>query len=119
MHVGTRLTGSGRGREMTRDGLGAGTVRAQSKLSQLVEQRLRLDQVARVEALGEPAVDRGEEVARLGALALVAPQAREARRSAQLERASALLAGDGEGAVLTMPIYSRCQSRAQKPARGS
>ena len=41
-----------------------------------------------------------EEVARLGALALIAPQAREARRGAQLERARPLLAGDGEGAVI-------------------
>ena len=45
-------------------------------------------------------VDRGEEVARFGALALIAPQAGEARRGAQLERAGALLAGDGEGAVV-------------------
>ena len=66
---------------------------------QLLEQRLGVDEVARVEAFGEPAVDRGEEVARFGALALIAPEAREARRGAQLERAGALLAGDGEGAV--------------------
>ncbi len=45
-------------------------------------------------------VDRGEEGARFGALALIAPQAREARRGAQLERARPLLAGDGEGAVI-------------------
>src|SRR5262245_21070866 len=67
---------------------------------QLVEQRLRLDEVARVEALGEPAVDGREQVARFGALALVAQQPREARRGAQLERARSLLAGDGEGAVI-------------------
>ena len=46
------------------------------------------------------AVDRGEEGARLGALALVAPEAGEARRGSQLERAGALLAGDGEGAMI-------------------
>src|SRR5262249_9447605 len=57
-------------------------------------------EVARVEAFGEPAVDRGEQFARFGALALIAPQAREARRGAQLEGAGALLAGDGEGAVV-------------------
>src|SRR5215468_2803358 len=74
-------------------------MRASASL-QLVEQCLGVDQVARIEALGEPLVDRGEEIARFGALALIAPEAREARRGAQLERAGALLAGDGEGAVV-------------------
>ena len=60
-------------------------IRLLAELSQLVEQRLCLDQVARVEALGEPAVYRGEEGARVGVLALIAPQAREARRGAHLE----------------------------------
>src|SRR5215472_10331833 len=69
-------------------------------LPQLVEQRLRLDEVARVEAFGEPAVDGREEVAGSGALALVAQQPREARRGAQLQGSRALLAGDGEGAVV-------------------
>jgi len=50
----------------------------------LVEQRPRLDQVERVEALGEPAVDGGEEVVDLLALALIAPKPREARRRAKL-----------------------------------
>src|SRR5262245_37395434 len=71
----------------------------QSRL-QFLEQRFGFDEVARVEAFGEPGVDRGEEVARVRTLALIAPQAREARRGAQLERAVALLAGDGEGAVV-------------------
>ena len=39
---------------------------------QLVEQRLRLFQIERVEAFGEPAVDRSEEIARLIPLALIA-----------------------------------------------
>src|SRR6185503_3022319 len=56
--------------------------------------------VARGEAFGERRVDRGEESAGFGALALIAPEAGEARRGAQLERAGALLAGDGEGAVV-------------------
>ena len=43
------------------------------ELSQFVEQRLRLFQIGGVEALGEPAVDRGEEVAGFGAPALLAP----------------------------------------------
>ena len=44
---------------------------------QLVEQRLRLLQIERVEALGEPAVDRSEKLASLIPLALIAPEARE------------------------------------------
>src|SRR6185436_10353532 len=48
----------------------------------------------------EPGVDRRKQLTRFGALALIAPQAGEARRGAQLERAGALLAGDGEGAVV-------------------
>jgi hypothetical protein len=69
-------------------------------LLQLLEQRLRGLQVASGEAFGEPGVDWREEVARVGALALIAPQVREARRRAQLERARPLLTGDGEGAVV-------------------
>ena len=40
---------------------------------QLLQQRLRLFQVARVEALREPAVNRSQQFARLLHLALVAP----------------------------------------------
>src|SRR5262245_46987047 len=56
-----------------------------TRLRQLVEQRLRVDEVARVEPLGEPGIDWGEEVAGFGALGLIAPEAREARRRAQLK----------------------------------
>src|SRR5271156_5530111 len=45
--------------------------------TQLVEQRLGVFQVAGVEALGEPGVERGEEIARFGASALMPPQACE------------------------------------------
>ena len=41
-------------------------------LPQLVQQRLCLLQIWRLEALGEPAIDRSEEVAGFGATALVA-----------------------------------------------
>ena len=43
-------------------------------LAHPVEQRLRLLEVGRVEALGEPAVDRGEQVAGFGMAALVAAE---------------------------------------------
>ena len=41
---------------------------------QFAEQRLRLFQIGRVEALGEPGVDWRKEVAGLGAVALIAAQ---------------------------------------------
>ena len=47
--------------------------------AQLVEQRLGLFQVERVEALREPAVDRREKLASLIPLALVAPPSRGAK----------------------------------------
>ncbi len=43
-------------------------------LRQLLEQRLRRDQIARGEAFGEPGVDQREEVARGVALALALPE---------------------------------------------
>ena len=52
---------------------------------QLFQQRLGVLQIAGVEAFGEPGVEWGKEVARGSAFALVAPQAREAGRLAQLE----------------------------------
>jgi hypothetical protein len=42
-------------------------------LLQFIEQRLGLVEVSRLEALGEPAVDRGEEVVRLGTPVLLGP----------------------------------------------
>jgi hypothetical protein len=43
--------------------------------SQLLHQRLRLFEVARVEPLGKPPVNRSQQFARLAHLALVAPEA--------------------------------------------
>src|SRR5262252_6748393 len=53
---------------------------------QLVEQRLGILQDRCVEAFGEPVVDRREQFAGLGAFALIAPEAGEAGRGAQLEK---------------------------------
>jgi len=50
---------------------------------QLVEQSLGLLQIERVEAFGEPAVDRSEEIVGLLPLALIAPEPRHAHRRAQ------------------------------------
>ena len=50
------------------------------QLRQLLQQRLRLLQIERVEAFGEPAVDRSEKFASLIPIALVAqPRARGGR----------------------------------------
>ena len=54
-------------------------------LHQRVQQCLRLLQISGVKALGGPAVDRGLERMRLGLLALLLPEAREAHGRAQLE----------------------------------
>src|SRR5580765_6307605 len=61
---------------------------------QRVEQRFRLDEVPRAEALGEPGVERGQELARFGGAAPIAEQPREARRGAELEGSGLLLARD-------------------------
>ena len=51
---------------------------------QLVEQRLGLLQIERIEGLGEPAVDRREKIVGLVSLALIAPEPRQARRRPEL-----------------------------------
>ena len=90
---------------------------------QLVEQRLRLDEVARVEALGEPGVDGRQQRAGLGALALALPEPREARRGTQLEGLRLLCARDVERAAeecLGLRGCSRDRWRgAARPSAGS
>src|SRR5439155_19875190 len=63
----------------------------------IVEQRLCVLEVARVEAFGEPGVDRGEEGAGSVALALALPQPRQAGGGAQLERLGLLPPGNLQG----------------------
>src|SRR5215471_17167191 len=50
---------------------------------QFVQQRLRLFQIPRVKPFGEPAEDRSEKLARLIALALIAPEPRHAHCGAK------------------------------------
>jgi hypothetical protein len=52
---------------------------------QQIEQRLRLAKIGRVEAIGEPAVDRREEIAGFAALAAVAPEPGEAYGASKFE----------------------------------
>ena len=71
---------------------------------QLIEQRAGLLRIERVETLGEPAVDRRQQFARLLHLALVAPEPRHAHRRAQFPGFCLLLTGDGER---TLKIHLR------------
>jgi hypothetical protein len=64
---------------------------------QLVEQCFCLFEIGGGEALGEPAVDRGEQVAGGGAATTVAPQPGEATGGAQFPQLGFLLSGDAEG----------------------
>src|SRR5262245_12192318 len=79
-----------------------GCDRGRSRSPDLIEQRLRVDQVARVEAFGEPGVERGEEGARGVAFTLIPPEAGEAGGGAQLGRFRLLPARDVEGAQETL-----------------
>src|SRR5437870_9621433 len=81
-------------------------------LPELVEQRLRLAQVARVEALGEPAVERGEQVARLRRAALGPEPAAEARGRAQLQRLRPMAPGE----VHRLPVARLHRGGLRTPA---
>jgi len=63
---------------------------------ELIEQRLRLFEVGRVEAFGEPVIDRRQKVASFRMAPLVAPQAAEARSDAQFPHLGLLLPGDAQ-----------------------
>src|ERR1700722_13070642 len=65
----------------------------------LLQQRLRLLQIARIETFGEPAVNRGEQFARFHRLTPVTPEPRHAHRRAQLPGFCLLLARHREGAL--------------------
>ena len=66
---------------------------------QLLQQRLYLLQIARVEALSEPPVNRSQQFARLLHLALVTPEASEAHGGAQFPGFGLLLAGHCESTL--------------------
>src|SRR5262249_53283864 len=63
---------------------------------QLLQQRLRLLQIARVKPLHKPPVNRSQQFARLLHLALVAPEPCEAHGGAEFPRLGLLLASDRE-----------------------
>ena len=66
---------------------------------QLVEQRLSLFQIERVEPFCEPAIDRSEEIASLIPLTLVAPEPRHAHRRTEFPGLCLLRAGDDQSAL--------------------
>ena len=66
-------------------------------LVEFVEQRLCVFEIRRVEAFGEPSVDRREKVAGFGGAALVAAEPGEARSGAQFPELGLLLLGDAQG----------------------
>ena len=69
-------------------------------MAQLIQQRLRVLQVRRIETFGEPIVDRTEQITGFRALALVAPEPGEAGRCPQLEELCALPLGNGDGLTI-------------------
>src|SRR5256712_3808022 len=66
-------------------------------LPQLLQQRLRFDEVAGVEALGKPGVERREEPARLGHAPALGEPAGEARGRAELIHLRTLAARELDG----------------------
>src|SRR6266511_2574260 len=64
---------------------------------QVLQQRLGLLEVGGVKPLGEPTVDRCEQLPRFGTLALLLPQATQAHGSPQLPRLGLLAARYGQG----------------------
>jgi hypothetical protein len=67
--------------------------------SQRIEESLGVLQVSGVKALGEPAVDRGEQRVGLSPLALLLPQARQAHGRPQLQGLCVLAASNRQGLV--------------------
>ena len=81
--------------------------------AQLLQQRLCLLQIGSIKPFGEPAIDRGKQLAGLGAFALLLPQATEAHSGPQLQRFRLLAAGDVQGAL---EAFFRSQCRTLHPA---
>src|SRR5262249_59224908 len=79
------------------------------------KQGLGFLEVARIEAFGEPRVHWGEQIARRGALALLLPEARQARRGAQLIGAGAVFAGDIERTRVTGSGFLGRSTQPEEP----
>src|SRR5207249_1101056 len=86
---------------------------------QPVEQRLGVPQDWRVEAFGERAIHQRQEVVSFRALALVAPQAGEAGRSAQPKRLRALALRHSERSMIILLRSGLVASRIHQIASKS
>ena len=64
---------------------------------EFLQQRFRLLEVRRVKAFGEPAIDRGQQRAGFGPLALLLPEAAQARSGTQLPGLGLLAARNHQG----------------------
>src|SRR5262245_9784739 len=82
--------------------------------SKCAEQHLRVHQVGRVKALGEPAVDRCQQLAGLGPLALLLPQPCQAHGCPQLQRLCPLVPGNLEGLTETVLSLRMVLDRASQ-----
>ena len=83
-----------------------------SSSGELIEQRSRVLEVGGVEAFGEPAVDRREQIASRGVAALVAAQSGKARGGAQFPELGLLLPGDAKGLSIQFSAASECPCRS-------
>jgi hypothetical protein len=71
-----------------------------AKLSaQFLQQRLGLLQVGGVKALGEPAIDRRQQLVGFATFALLLPESGQAHGGAQLQRLRLLATGDIQGSL--------------------
>ena len=83
---------------------------------QLIEQCLRLLQIARVEPFRKPTVDRSQQFARLLHLALVTPEARDAHCGAEFPGFGLLLARDRECVLEIGFRFGRSSAQATSSA---
>jgi hypothetical protein len=74
-------------------------VRPRRERLQLLQQRLRVLQIARLESFSEPGVERRQEIAGCVTLAVALPEPRQAGGGAQLERPGLLPPGDLQSLV--------------------
>jgi hypothetical protein len=93
--------------------------------AQLLQQRLRFLQIARVEAFGEPIINRRQQFARLLPFALVAPEAGEAHGCAEFRGFGLVVDERQQARALNRLLLSphpvgatsvRCPRRRDRPA---
>jgi hypothetical protein len=76
-----------------------GDSRGAGRSGKLLQQRLGLLEICRIKALGEPAVNRCEQLVGFGALALPLPQPSQAHGRPQLQGFRPLTPSDVEGSL--------------------